>query len=219
MRVLDNPIWHSLQTLQAGLGERSARGLARRFQPEVSPFCALSEISPAAWQDMVGLLGGAGVVVCFLESVPETPAGWELLHTEELTQYLADDLQPLGESRGELLGVEDLPEILPLVEETNPGPFGPRTLETGDYIGVRRDGDLVAMAGVRMRMPGFSEVSAVCVHPSARRLGLAGQLTLEVARWPTGSVAPATKPFYTYGKAMTRPMRCIASSASGCGRT
>jgi predicted GNAT family acetyltransferase len=80
------------------------------------------------------------------------------------------------------LDASDVPDMLALVEATHPGPFGPRTIELGQYIGVRRRGMLVAMAGERMRLDGFTEISAVCVHPSCRGQGLAAELVSTLAR-------------------------------------
>ena len=63
-----------------------------------------------------------------------------------------------------------------LVELTQPGPFEARTIEMGTYLGVRNDGELVAMAGQRMRLEGYTEISAVCTHPEHQGHGLAGLL-------------------------------------------
>ena len=76
----------------------------------------------------------------------------------------------------------DVPQMLALVELTKPGPFRPRTIELGGYVGVFADGRLMAMAGERLQTPEFSEISAVCTHPAARGLGLAASLTRHVAR-------------------------------------
>jgi hypothetical protein len=38
------------------------------------------------------------------------------------------------------LGAADVPEVLELVAQTEPGPFLKRTVELGDYLGIRRDG-------------------------------------------------------------------------------
>ena len=66
--------------------------------------------------------------------------------------------------------------MIALARRTNPGPFGLRTRETGQYLGLRDDGRLVAMAGERMRMPGHVEISAVCVDETHRGRGLAARL-------------------------------------------
>jgi len=78
------------------------------------------------------------------------------------------------------LGVADVPEMLALARVTQPGPFGPRTAELGDYIGIRQRGVLVAMAGERMRIAGFTEISAVCTHPDHVGRGHAAGLMLEL---------------------------------------
>ena len=71
--------------------------------------------------------------------------------------------------------------MVELAALTKPGPFLIRTHELGGYIGIRDQGRLVAMAGERFKLPGFTEVSAVCTHPDYRGRGYAAALTLAVA--------------------------------------
>src|ERR1700722_3502256 len=75
-----------------------------------------------------------------------------------------------------VLGAADVPEMLDVATRTQPGPFGPRTHELGQYIGIRIDGALAAMAGERMRLDGCVEISAVCVSPEHRGRGYAAFL-------------------------------------------
>ena len=70
--------------------------------------------------------------------------------------------------------------MLALALLTMPGPFRARTHRLGRFIGVREDGRVIAMAGERMRMPGYAEVSGVCTHPDFRGRGLAGRLMCQV---------------------------------------
>ena len=72
--------------------------------------------------------------------------------------------------------------MLELLEITQPGPFFIDTIELGNYYGVREDGRLIAMAGERMKLEGYTEISAVCTHPSCRRRGLGGALSSIVAK-------------------------------------
>jgi predicted GNAT family acetyltransferase len=74
----------------------------------------------------------------------------------------------------------DAPEMLALARLTEPGPFFERTHQLGDFFGIRLEGRLAAMAGERMKPPGFTEVSGVCTHPDYRGRGLAGALTRRV---------------------------------------
>jgi len=71
--------------------------------------------------------------------------------------------------------------MLALATLTRPGPFFDRTHQLGDFLGVRIEGQLVAMAGERMKPLGFTEVSVVCTHPDHRGRGYAGALMRLVA--------------------------------------
>jgi predicted GNAT family acetyltransferase len=90
---------------------------------------------------------------------------------------------PTAEGAGDIplqLGVEDVGDMLALVAVAQPGPFLARTVEFGGYIGIRREGQLVAMAGQRMRPPGYTEISAVATDPDHRRQGLGELLVLNL---------------------------------------
>jgi ribosomal protein S18 acetylase RimI-like enzyme len=79
------------------------------------------------------------------------------------------------------LGPDDVPEILDLVARTEPGPFLKRTIDLGTYLGIRDRGRLIALAGERLRPPGWTEISAVCTDPAYRGRGLATRLVRAVA--------------------------------------
>jgi predicted GNAT family acetyltransferase len=63
------------------------------------------------------------------------------------------------------LSIADIPEMLALTKLTEPGPFLPRTIELVAYFGINESALLVAMAGERLKLTGYTEVSAVCTHP------------------------------------------------------
>lgn len=77
---------------------------------------------------------------------------------------------------GEVLTAADLPELTALYERAYPGNwFDRRMIETGQYVGVRRDGRLLAVAGVHVWSPRYrvSALGNVTTDPAARRQGLA----------------------------------------------
>jgi predicted GNAT family acetyltransferase len=106
------------------------------------------------------------------------------------------------------LTAADVPEMLDLVRRTEPGPFRPRTVELGTYLGLRRDGALIAMAGERMHPPGWTEISAVCTDPAFRRQGLATRLVRAVA---AGIRARGETPFLHTGAGNTTAIRLYES--------
>ena len=81
-----------------------------------------------------------------------------------------------------VLGSDDVPAIMELAELTKPGPFSARTYELGTFLGIRVGNQLAAMAGERMKLDGYSEITAVWTHPSNRGRGYALALLSAVSR-------------------------------------
>lgn len=178
MHPLDNPAWTSLTGPHARFAER--KGQALRYEPDVSPWSAIpADADEVVWDDLGALAGPGGRVL--VAGDPRTaPAGWEEVLRIPGVQLVCTALGTVDDHEAVPLGADDVPEMLELVARTRPGPFEPRTHEMGAYLGIRRDGALVAMAGERMRPPGFSEISAVCTDAAYRGQGLGGRLVRAV---------------------------------------
>ncbi|MFC8711847.1 GNAT family N-acetyltransferase [Streptomyces sp. NPDC057197] len=177
--VLDNPALAALTGPHAHLAER--RGRVLRYPVDVSPWLALpDEPDDADWADLAAL-AGPGSEVPLPGFRGEVPADWEITFQVEGVQLVDDGLAAAPDPEAVRLGPADVPEMLALIARTEPGPFLPRTIELGTYLGIRRDGALVAMAGERLRPPGYTEISAVCTDPAHRGHGLASRLVLAVA--------------------------------------
>ncbi|GAB3893673.1 GNAT family N-acetyltransferase [Microbispora bryophytorum] len=177
--LLDNPVWASLTGPHARFAER--HGSALRYPDDVSPFFALpDDPGPADWSDLAAL-AGPGATVPVTGEVAAAPDGWEVVAHGGGVQLVGDDVVPARDDEAVRLQASDVPEMLDLVARAQPGPFRPRTIEMGVYLGIRRRGALVAMAGERLHPPGWTEISAVCTDPAFRRRGLASRLVLAVA--------------------------------------
>ena len=177
--ILDNPAWASLTGPHRHFGER--HGLAARYLPEVAPFVALLDAhDPQAWRDAAALVGPGGSFAVAGTRI-EPPAGWTTTAAGAGVQMVDVSLEKNPDQDAVRLGIDDVPEILDLVARTQPGPFKERTVELGSYLGIRRDGALVAMAGERLHPEGWTEISAVCTDPAHRRHGLAARLVSAVA--------------------------------------
>lgn len=186
--LLDNPIWGALTTDHAHLA--LGDGLARRYPAEIGPLSGMPAQTDAGYAALRPLAGrngqsGNGMVGLFLQEAPRPPAGWALVRELLLDQMVAERPELVRSSlRGGVemreLTAADAPAMVELAELTEPGPFRLRTIELGIFFGVLDGGRLLAMAGERLRVPGFVEVSGVCTHPDARGRGYARLLMSRV---------------------------------------
>jgi ribosomal protein S18 acetylase RimI-like enzyme len=174
MHALDNPVWHSLTTQHAGLAI-TADGAAR-YPAAVVPFAAIGEATARAGNQLTSIIDDAESV--FIVGVaPETPPGWQLEPKKPVLQMICNTRPPevpgpevtaMGPAQS-----EDMVELTALVF---PGFFRARTLDMGSYYGIYQGSRLAAMAGERMRLDGYQELSAVCTHPDYTGRGYAQRL-------------------------------------------
>jgi ribosomal protein S18 acetylase RimI-like enzyme len=178
--VLDNPVWHALAGPHCA--HAVGRGSARHYLRDMAPFSAILEPSDAAYADLaVDLPPGTEARLFRPHEEPLLP-GWQQLDCFPMLQMVASRPPVDVAKTGDVLTEADSRAMADLVAIAKPGPFGPRTPLLGRYLGVR-DGDrLLAMAGERMRVPGYIELSAICVHPEARGRGYAADLTSQLMR-------------------------------------
>jgi GNAT superfamily N-acetyltransferase len=170
----DNPAYASLCGAHAHLAQVSGR--ARRYPADAAPFLALPTPPTAQdWRDAAELVA-PGTFVAGRYGGAELPDGWREVQAFDLVQMIEERVTGAECVEAIPLGAADVPEILELVAQTEPGPFLTRTIELGDYLGIRRDGALIAMAGERFHLDGWTEISAVCTRPDHRGQGLASQL-------------------------------------------
>ena len=171
---LDNPAYAALSGPHARFAQVSGR--ARRYPPDVAPFLGLPA-TPAErdWRDAAELVP-SGTQVGIIRPAGPMPASWTTVRSFEVVQLIADHVVGVAAPAAFRLGPADVSAMLELVRETSPGPFLTRTIELGEYAGIRRDQRLVAMAGERLHLDGWTEISAVCTAPTHRRRGLASRL-------------------------------------------
>ena len=176
--ALYRPVWSALTTGDRQFAEGGS--LALRVPPDIAPFGATAEGSPEAFAALRELLAEDGRVALVTLDMLKRYPGFEVVREAPIIQMIADAETPApAEDLAHIvLGPSDVPDMLRLTQQTNPGPFGPRTHELGQYIGIRIDGALAAMAGERIRLDGAVEISAVCVSPEHRGKGYAAFLVV-----------------------------------------
>jgi len=178
---LDNPLWFAL----SGSQRRFSFGddHVRRYELDVAPFAAFAGPISDCAQSLRQVIPSQ-VKTAFVTREPLTlPAEFEIENRAILEQWIAPKPEGLlVTTQPELLGPADVSQMMDLVTIAKPGPFLPRTHELGNYYGFRSEGRLVAMAGERMQIPGFTEVSAVATHPEFRGKGYSKSLLATLFR-------------------------------------
>jgi ribosomal protein S18 acetylase RimI-like enzyme len=171
---LDNPVYAALSGAHARFAQ--ACGHALRYPADVAPFFALpTEPSREDWRSAIELVP-PGTYAAIVHAGANVPEAWKTLQEFEVVQMIGEHVSGGDAPEAIPLRANDVPEMLELVRRTDPGPFLDRTIELGDYIGIRRDGQLVAMAGERLHFDGWTEISAVCTAPTHRGHGMASRL-------------------------------------------
>ena len=181
MGILDDIFWQALSGPQARFasGAGAARRYARGFSPilgfedrEHPDFVALAPFCDAGERFYVDTWSG------------DPPSGWAIAIEKKMKRMVwtgaLPDADPGLETRP--LDVSHAQQAVDLAVLTNPGPFGLRTIELGEYFGVFEGERLVAMAGERLHAGPYREVSGVCTHPDFQGRGLARRLSCKIVR-------------------------------------
>ena len=181
MHPLDHPIWNALTSSQQALAEGGT--LARRYPPAIAPFAAMADMSAQSFAALGALMTASDQAVLFTPEPVAAPAEFKVLLAATGEQMIGTPAETEGRTADIVtLGPDDAPAMVELTKLTKPGPFTLRTHELGTFLGIRIDGQLVAMAGERMKPANYTEMTAVCVHPDYRGRGYAQMLLGAVSR-------------------------------------
>lgn len=181
LSALDNIMWNALTGPHArfALGE----GGARRFAPGFSPIVGFEDPEHPDFDALSRCCEPGESFYC--EGWSGTaPPGWRIeLESRMVKMVWAGEL-PAEDAAPEArpLETQHVPQALDLATRTRPGPFGPRTIELGEYFGIFDGEKLLAMAGERMCAGSLREISGVCTEPAHQGHGLARRLMLKLIR-------------------------------------
>lgn len=174
---LYNPVFAALCSGNRRLGFGTEK--AKAFDQRVSPFAGFTDGHAGGFADLYDLLP-AGRRILYASPEPVAlPKGWTLQHRVPGVQMLFSGKAPAPPTPTQQplpLTEDHVDEMTTLATLTRPGPFGPRTIDFGHYHGFFAGGKLVAMAGQRLQVAGFAEISAVCTHPDHLGKGYASAL-------------------------------------------
>ncbi|MDB4926713.1 GNAT family N-acetyltransferase [Mucilaginibacter sp.] len=176
--VLDNPAYNALISGNKHLANGNKQ--VKYFDKEVSPFVGFKENTTNSFQLLYDLISHSSPVGFISPVEIDIPKQWKVANTIKCLQMIFDGEAPQEYNEVELIPLtnQHVSQMLALTKLTNPGPFGPQTIDFGHYKGVFDGDKLVAMAGQRMHPLPYAEISAVCTHPDYTGKGYAKQLLL-----------------------------------------
>lgn len=179
--LLDNIFWHTLVGPHAKYA--TGAGEARRYARGFSPIVGFADAERPALDALLPYCDPGERLYCG-GWLGVAPARWRIDTEAALLRMVWDSVMPSTDESPEpvRLGAQHASQALELAALTHPGPFGPRTIELGEYFGYFDGERLVAMAGERMCAGSFREISGVCTHPDFERQGLARRLTATLLR-------------------------------------
>ncbi|MEO7924175.1 MAG: GNAT family N-acetyltransferase [Chitinophagaceae bacterium] len=178
---LDNPVWAALSSKQVHFNR--GNDLLKYFPSDVAPFMALENWNEKDLEILEQQLPAARTFSFVSTKNISLPDSLETVISIPLYQMHCPVLQPVSVPENLImpLGDEHIPLMLELTAMTKPGPFYQRTIDFGNYLGIFQDDQLVSMAGDRMKVNGYTEVSAICTHPDHTGKKYASYLTTRAA--------------------------------------
>ena len=164
---LDSPLWYALGGSLVQFCH--SVGDVRFLAPDIGHVAAMKDVTPANVLALASALPYDDEIVAITPEPILPTALLEVVETKPLLQMVARNLAPVDASVPvRELSAADFPQMLALVDITRPGPLGPRAMELGGFHGIFDGDTLVALAGERIHLDGFTEVSTVCTHPDYR---------------------------------------------------
>lgn len=180
--LLNNPVFHALNFKDAHLGRGT--GNVNFFDEEVSPFVSFNDDYTNGFDELYDLLPGERKILYATRNKINEPQGWQLKHEITGLQFVFASNSVTMDRSLQLIPLqnEHVDEMIALARLTKPGPFDKRTIEFGHYFGVFSNNKLVAMAGQRLHVYNYTEISAVCTHPDHLGKGYAAALIQQQQR-------------------------------------
>jgi predicted GNAT family acetyltransferase len=163
--ILDNPVWNALISSNSEMA--TGDDLVKLFAEDIAPFVGLKHFSEESFKALSDRLPPDRSAVIVTSWKAEIPASWNVVHQAVLLQMTREDPRQLPGNSTPIVPLkqEHIPQMIALTQLTNPGPFLERTIEFGNYTGIFKSDKLIAMAGQRMHVNHYIEISAVCTHP------------------------------------------------------
>lgn len=161
---LDAPAWNALTSVQQTFA--TGAGHVKRYRRGILPFAACEP----GYENEIGSLASMlepGAIFYLIGELPPLPAYFTVVKELPCAQMVLQKPVPCIENNVAIqpLTATHKDDMFKLINKVQPGYYEPETWQLGNYLGIRQDGKLVAIAGERMRLDGLTEISAICTDP------------------------------------------------------
>jgi GNAT superfamily N-acetyltransferase len=161
----------------------AGRGDVRRYAPGFSPILGFANPGQPDFTALEEICAPGEAFYCDIWT-GAAPPGWQIEKEATMFKMVWNATPPDSDAAPDAVALlpEHAAQAVELAKLTNPGPFGIRTPELGEYFGYFEGARLIAMAGERFCAGALQEVSGICTHPAFQGRGLAKKLTLKLIR-------------------------------------
>lgn len=173
MKKLDNPAWHSLEETHQKFAVNYDK--VKFYNPDFCTFGGFIDLKDSAtgYQEYSCISNNFYVVGNKPHIQYPLKINKELICNQMVLKTLINlEINELIIKIKE----EHANDLFNLVNLVQPGYFRKRTLQLGNYYGIYKNNQLVAVTGERMKMDNFTELSAIITHPEHTGKGYAKQL-------------------------------------------
>lgn len=173
---LDNPAWNALLSGNKHFSKGNEQ--IKFFDSEVAPFVGFADYSPDKSNLLYHLIPGQRTLAIISPKEIAISNQWIITEHMKVLQMVHNRAALPATAGVNLIPLkkQHVPAMIALTGMTHPGPFLERTIEFGNYYGIFNKNKLVAMAGQRLHVNEYIEISAVCTHPDYLGKGYASKL-------------------------------------------
>jgi ribosomal protein S18 acetylase RimI-like enzyme len=176
---LNNATWDALHGPQSNIAEKTE--LACAYMEGYYNFAAIKEDTEKAYKELASIVSPGRIVAISRRDNghPIEYPEWNHLGTPKGYRMVIETPIKVPDLPIEKLTIDDAAEMIALTKSSsNTEDLTLNKIEVGDFYGIKDNGRVIAMAGERLQLEDYSEVSGVVTHPDYRKRGYGGGVTL-----------------------------------------
>ena len=177
VHVLDNCVWAALHGPHSKYADKTDHACV--YKPEYYRFAAVSEYTEKAYKELASIVNSGRTIAIAGTGQTVNYQEWTHIASPKVHLMILEEPIKPPDLPYEKLTPTDTKDTIALSKTSNhTEELNLHKYMIGDFYGIKNSGRIVSIAGERMQLDEYSEVSGVCTHPDYRRRGYGGGLTL-----------------------------------------